>query len=202
MSWKQTSRGYPQFPQSISEFQRRFSTEKACADYWILVRWPNGFECPNCSHKGAWRISIRSFRCHSCRKKIFITAGTLMHRSHLPLRYWFWAAHLMSTLTPGISALQLMRQLKIGSYEIALYLCRRLRKAMVNPEREPLMGTVEVDDFYIGGSEKDVRGREIETKAACAAAVENICARNRLHDILFRYSQVWCLCEISHKRKR
>jgi transposase-like protein len=79
----------------------------------------------------------------------------------------------MSTLTPGISALQLMRQLGIGSYRTALYLCRRLRRAMVNPEREPLMGTIEVDDTYIGGPEKGTRGRQTETKVPVVVAVEN-----------------------------
>lgn len=96
-----------------------------------------------------------------------------MHRSHIPLRYWFWAAYLMSTLTPGISALQLQKQLGIRQYRTALYLCRRLRKAMVNPEREPLTGVVEVDDTYIGGPEKGTRGRECETKVPVVVAVEN-----------------------------
>lgn len=78
----------------------------------------------------------------------------------------------MSTLTPGISALQLQKQLRI-SYPTALYLCRRLRKVMVNPEREPLTGVVEVDDTYIGGPEKGTHGRECETKVPVVVAVEN-----------------------------
>jgi transposase-like protein len=96
-----------------------------------------------------------------------------MQDSHLPLRHWFWAAYLMSTLTPGMSALQLQKQLGIGSYEAALYLCRRLRRAMVNPAREPLTGVVEVDDTYIGGPEEEVHGREVEDKVPVAVAVEN-----------------------------
>jgi len=79
----------------------------------------------------------------------------------------------MSTLTPGISALQIMRQLGIGSYKNALYLCRRLRKAMVNPEREPLTGVVEVDDTYVGGPGKGPRGRGSEGKVPVVVAVEN-----------------------------
>lgn len=173
MRQKRTPQGYPRFPQTLGEFQRRFATEEACIRYLVGVRWPNGFECPNCHGRKAWRVSPRSYRCSGCRKEIFITAGTILHRSHLPLRYWFWAAYLMSTLTPGISALQLQKQLGIKSYKNALYLCRRLRKAMVNPEREPLIGIVEVDDFYVGGAEKGTRGREVERKVPCVAAVEN-----------------------------
>lgn len=173
MRRKRTEQGYPLFPKTLGEFQRRFATEQACAAYLIGVRWPEGFECPWCRHRKAWRVSLRSYYCHGCRKKTYVTAGTVIHRSHLPLRYWFWAAYLMSTLTPGISALQLMKQLGIGSYRTALYLCRRLRKAMVNPLREPLKGVVEVDDTYVGGSKKGKRGRGAEEKVPVVVAVEN-----------------------------
>jgi len=79
----------------------------------------------------------------------------------------------MSTLTPGISALQLQGQLGIGSYRSALYMCRRLRKATVNPEREPLNGVVELDDIYVGGVEKGGVGRRTKTKKIVVVAVEN-----------------------------
>jgi hypothetical protein len=96
-----------------------------------------------------------------------------MHGSHLPFRYWFWSAYFMSTLTPGISALQLQKQLGIGSYETALYLCRRLRRAMVNPGREPLQGVVEVDGTFVGGKAIGKGSRWILDKVPVAASVEN-----------------------------
>ena len=173
MRQKLTSQGYPMFPKTLDEFQRRFATEESCISYLIQIRWPKGFECPLCHQRKAWRIGFRYYQCRGCRKKIYITAGSVMHGSHLPVRYWFWAAYLMSTLTPGISALQLQKQLGIGSYKNVLYLCRRLRKAMVNPERDPLIGIVEVDEFYIGGPKKGRRGRGSEGKVPAAMAVEN-----------------------------
>jgi len=102
-----------------------------------------------------------------------VTAGTVLHGSHLPLRYWFWAAYLMGTLKPGVSALQLQRQLGIGSYRSALYLCRRLRAAMVNPTREPLKGVVEVDVTYVGGEAHEKRWRWALDKVPVIVAVEN-----------------------------
>jgi transposase-like protein/DNA-directed RNA polymerase subunit RPC12/RpoP len=173
MRTKRTSQGYPQFPQSLGEFQRGFSNEKACFSYLMKVRWPDGFECPRCGHRRSWQISLRSYRCAGCRKEIHLTAGTVMHGSHLPAQYWFWAAYLLSTLTPGMSALQLKQQLGIGSYQTALYLCRRLRRAMVNPAREPLNGVVEIDEAYVGGAEEGVHGREIDGKVPVVVAVEN-----------------------------
>ncbi len=173
MRTKHTSQGYPLFPMTLGEFQRRFSTEKACIEYLIGVRWPQGFECPHCGEKKAYRIGLRKFRCLRCHRDISVTAGSVLQDSHIPLCYWFWAAYFMSTLTPGISALQLQKQLGIGSYRTALSLCRRLRRAMVNPDREPLMGTIEIDDAYVGGPEKKRTGRGAEGKVPIIVAVEN-----------------------------
>jgi len=39
-----------------------------------------------------------------------------MHDSHLSVRLWFWAAYWVTTHTPGISAVQLQRQLGIAGY--------------------------------------------------------------------------------------
>lgn len=175
MRQKRTSQGYPIFPRTIEEFQRRFATERACRDYLMKVRWPDGFDCPRCGHRSAWEMDLRRLRCRGCHADVRITAGTILHDSHLPFRHWFWAAYLMSTMSAGISALQLYRHLGIGSYRTALSLCRRLRKAMVNPAREPLTGVVEVDETYVGGAQvrKGMLGRKIGDKVPVVVAVEN-----------------------------
>lgn len=74
-----------------------------------------------------------------------MTAGTVLHGTRTPLALWFWAAYLVSTLTPGISALQLQRQLGLSRYERAWTMLHKLRRAMVAREREPLKGEVEAD---------------------------------------------------------
>ena len=72
-----------------------------------------------------------------CGKQTSVTAGTIMHHSKLPLTTWFWAAYLMATHSNGISALQLQRQLALGSYKTAWLLCAKLRRSMVGarPQR-------------------------------------------------------------------
>jgi len=67
-----------------------------------------------------------------------------MHRTKLSLTIWFWAAHLMATHSNGMSAQQLKGQLG-RSYGTAWLLAQKLRRSMVDPEREPLEGIVEVD---------------------------------------------------------
>jgi len=70
----------------------------------------------------------------------------VLHKTRTPLHLWFWGAYLVTTATPGISTRQLQRQLGIERYQTAWTMLHKLRRAMVNPEREPLTGAAEVDD--------------------------------------------------------
>lgn len=108
------------FPTSRPSFQRLFPDERACLDYMVRVRWPSGFVCSICGVKETpLRIStrLRVLRCSGCHRETSATAGTVMHLSHSPLSVWFWAAHLVSSMTPGMSAVQFQRQLGLGRYE-------------------------------------------------------------------------------------
>ncbi len=42
-----------------------------------------------------------------------------MQRSHMPLSVWFWAAYLITSQTPGMSATQFQRQVGLSRYETA-----------------------------------------------------------------------------------
>jgi transposase-like protein len=92
-------------------------------------------------------------------------------------RRWFWAAYLMATHSNGISALQLQGQLGIGSYKTAWLLARKLRRAMVDPERLPLAGLVEIDESSLSQRMKDDppgggQGRSGKGRMPVVAAVE------------------------------
>ena len=77
-----------------------------------------------------------------------------MHRSKLPLTSWFWAAHLMTTHSNGMSAHQLADQLSV-TYKTTWLLTQKLRRTMVDPNRDPLEGVVEVDQAEIPFREGD-----------------------------------------------
>src|SRR5438132_2152228 len=145
------------FPKLLIEFQGRFATEGACAEFLFERRWPEGFVCPGCGDGRAWLLKAKAFtyECAACSRQTSVTAGTIMHASKLPLTTWFWAAFLMATHSNGISALQLQSQLGLGSYRTAWMLCAKLRRAMVNPERAPLCGLVEADETIIPFRTKD-----------------------------------------------
>jgi transposase-like protein len=122
-----------------------------CRSYLEELRWPKGIVCPRCKGTTISRIKARKvFDCDNCRYQFSVTAGTLFHDSHLPLPKWFLAIFLMCESKKGMSANQLKRMLKV-SYKTAWYLCHRIRAAMTDSCPQPLTGTVEVDETYIGG---------------------------------------------------
>jgi transposase-like protein len=165
----------PDFPRTIVEFQRRFPDDEACTQYLFESRWPDGFCCPRCGNGHAWPVARRRvvWECAACHRQTSATAGTVLHKTHTPLHLWFWAAYLMSTPTPGVSALQLQRQLGLSRYDTAWLILHKLRRAMVNPERVPLTGEVEVDECFVGGHEAGLRGgRARGEKALVAVGVE------------------------------
>jgi hypothetical protein len=96
-----------------------------------------------------------------------------MHRSHSPLSIWFWAAYLMTSMTPGMSAVQFQRQLGLSRYETAFQILHKLRAAMVRPHRDHIgaMFPVEIDETWIGGRTRG-EGRGHHHKTLVVGAVE------------------------------
>ena len=141
---------------SLAEFQKSFSGEESCAAFLFKRRWPDGFVCPGCGKCRAVGLKSRPRlrECLDCGRQTSVTAGTTMHRSKLPLTTWFWAAHLMTTHSNGMSARQLEDQLGVN-YKTAWLLTQKLRRSMVDPNREPLEGVVEVDQAEIPFREGD-----------------------------------------------
>lgn len=162
----------PRTPESLVEYQTRFATEEACCLYLEERRWPNGYFCPNCHYTECYRlISRRLLQCKGCRHQTSITAGTIMHRTKLPLRYWFWVILQMAWHKRSISAKQVMTDLGVGSYETAWLLCHKVRESM-NGGQSLLDGTVEVDDAYVGGVKPGCSGRQAGGKSGIVVAME------------------------------
>jgi predicted RNA-binding Zn-ribbon protein involved in translation (DUF1610 family) len=162
---------------SVLEFQRRFPDEASCALFLFERRWPDGFTCPECGETRSSLLRSRAYtyECAACGRQTSVTAGAIMHRTKLPLTTWFWAAHLMATHSNGMSAQQLMGQLGLGSYKTAWLLAQKLRRAMVDPNRDPLEGVVEVDQTEMPFRADDGSDTSLKTgKIIVIGAVEVI----------------------------
>ena len=132
------------------------NTDAKCRELLEMLRWPSGVACPRCGCMTVSELDGRAqYECNTCRYHFSVTAGTIMHDSHLTLRKWFIAIYLMCESKKGISALQLKRTLGVA-YKTSWYLCHRIREAMGNDPLEgpTLLGVVEVDETLIGGKTK------------------------------------------------
>lgn len=165
------------FPSSLPEFQKLFPDDQACVDYLIQVHYPEGFQCKCGSINQPYRFANRPhvLRCRSCKNDVSLTANTVMERTRTPLSTWFWGAYLLTSMTPGMSAVQFQRQLGLKRYETAFQILHKLRAGMVRPNRD-LIGArngdhVEVDEVWIGGRTRG-EGQGKHHKTLVVGAVE------------------------------
>lgn len=161
------------YPRTLIEFEKRFSSESACIDYLMALRWPEGFRCPNCGADSSWKTARSQFHCTECGIQTTITSGTIFHGTRKPLSLWFRAMWHITGQKYGANALGLQRVLSLGSYHTAWQWLHKLRRAMVRPGRDQLSGIVEVDETYVGGKKTGKRGRGAEGKALVGIAVED-----------------------------
>ncbi|MDX6442996.1 MAG: hypothetical protein QOH71_70 [Blastocatellia bacterium] len=135
----------------------KFDTDEKCRMALEKLRWPEGVRCVRCgSEKISRNYKRNQFECTPCGYHFSVTAGTIFHDSHLPLRKWFIAIYLISESKKGMSALQLKRVLGVA-YKTAWYLCHRIREAVKDADTTLLgldSGFVECDEAYIGGRSK------------------------------------------------
>jgi transposase-like protein len=145
-----------------------FTDEAAAFKALEAIVWPNGPTCPHCGgtdrinrlegvkdKKGRVRLGL--LKCYDCRGQFTVRKGTIFESSHLKLHQWFQAAYLMCASKKGVSSNQLHRTLGC-TLKTAWFVSHRLREAM-REGHFPIMGgegkTVEIDETYVGGKERN-----------------------------------------------
>lgn len=158
----------------LGAFLKRFSSETQCQEYLASLRWQNGYACSKCGCRHGYRLSNGRYQCAQCRHQTSVTAGTVLHKTHMPLRQWFLAFYFVSQDKRGISAVQLAAMLGT-TYKTAWSMLRRIRIAMgQRDETHQLCGVIEFDDAYFGGptvGKKRGRGTE-KAKVFVALSVD------------------------------
>jgi transposase-like protein len=165
---------------------QEFQNDDDCRAYLQTIRWPEGARCLRCQGKKTDRMKVTQtrrgkthtreiFECASCLYQFSVTAGTVFHDSHLPLRTWFMVVAMMCEAKKGISANQVKRHFQIN-YRTAWYLCHRIRRAMQAGNIFGKLGSgggiVEADETYIGGRYDKRRKRGPFEKQAVMGIVE------------------------------
>jgi transposase-like protein len=155
---------------ALPRFQKEFGTEESCASYLAHKRWKDGFSCCKCNHDKYYYISTRQlYECQQCHYQTSVTAGTLMHKTKLPLTTWFWAIYLIAHDKRGKSALSLSQILDLN-YRTAQRLLRKIRAAMKDRDSMYMLsGVVDMDDAYFGAPSKGKDGRGTDKAKAVIA---------------------------------
>ena len=145
--------------------------------YLEMLRWPDGPVCPHCESKKCTRMNGKAHRrgalqCNKCRKQFTVTVNTVMESSKIPLLKWIAAFHLICSSKKGMSALQLQRELGLGSYRSAWFMCHRIRHALADGQlSKPMTGEIEADETYIGPRKPRYKGTSKRGRGTSKAPV-------------------------------
>lgn len=145
---------------TIKQFFDRFPDDDACLTHLFSVRYGDDPYCPSCQAPATFHklSKVPAYACSQCGHHIHPTAGTFMHRTHVPIRDWFYAMYLFTTSRHGVPAKELERQLGV-SYPTALRMSHKIREYMGEVDGiPPMTDHVEVDETYVGGKRPKVKG--------------------------------------------
>ncbi len=158
---------------TVQAFAERFGTDRQCAEHLARRRWHEGFTCPACGQGASSYVATRRLhQCTGCRRQTSLTAGTIFHKTRVPLRKWFWALYRMGQDKKGISAMMLRKEIGV-SYPTAWLMLQKIRHAMASDEKDRVLhGNVELDDAYMGGFQSGPHGRGAKGKTPFFVAAE------------------------------
>jgi ribosomal protein L37AE/L43A len=174
---------------SVGAFLSMYGTEKQCYEALFRMRWPEGYICPECGHRGFCYIEKRKvYQCNQCHTQRSVISNTIFASTKLPLTIWFLAIFFITQSKDGISSLKLARLLGISA-NAALRIKHKLQQTM--KERDdllPLGGLILIDDAYCGGKKHGgKRGRGASGKTPFVAAIQ---LSKEKHPMFIKFNKV------------
>lgn len=150
---------------NLLDFSDRFPDERSARLYLVAKREEEVITCRKCGGTKHYYIENQTYwRCPVCRSTTNLRAGTIMEKTHIPVRTWFMCIHLMTSTKKPFSALEMQRQLGMKRYEPVWYMMQKIRNSMGKRDAKyKLQGTIECDDAFfeiVDLPEKDELGND------------------------------------------
>ena len=149
--------------QNLLEFSDRFKTDEDCKKYLAEIKWKDGFECLKCGHKRSQIRKDYSRTCNICSHQESATSSTLFHKVKFGVRKAFFITFEMGTSTKSLSASYMGVRYGVTEKTARLWM-HKVREAMESSGNNPMTGNVHVDEFVLGGREKEKVGRSYNAK--------------------------------------
>lgn len=149
--------------QNLLEFSDRFKTDEDCKKYLADIKWKNGFKCAKCGHKKSQIRKDLSRTCNICSHQESPTSNTIFHKVKFGVRKAFFITFEMGTSTKSLSASYMGIRYGVTEKTARLWM-HKVREAMESSQNYPMDGNVHIDEFVLGGREKDKIGRSYKAK--------------------------------------
>jgi transposase len=157
---------------TVKQFHAKYPNDDACLNELWENRYGALKSCPFCLQESKFYRAAgkKHWDCARCGAHLSPLADTIFHKSSTPLKDWFFAIYLFANSKNGVSAKELERHLGV-TYKTAWRMAKQIRQLFASAG-EPLGGTVEADETYVGGIRPGKRGRGAAGKTPVIGVVE------------------------------
>ena len=169
--------------QNLLEFTDRFKTDEDCKKYLAEIKWKDGFERLKCGHKKAQIRKDYSRTCNICSHQESATSNTLFHKVKFGVRKAFFITFEMATSTKSLSASYMGVRYGVTEKTARLWM-HKVREAMESSGNNPMQGNVHVDEFVLGGREKEKIGRSYNIKKKKAITAVELTEQGKVKECM------------------
>lgn len=139
---------------SVVELLDTFKDEQTCIEHLEHLRWDGNVVSPFDPTSVVYKCKNNRYRCKNTGKYFNVKTNTLFDNTKIPLRKWFVVIYLVTCHKKGVSSLQLSRDIDV-TQKTAWFMLHRIRECFGIENNNELNNTVEMDETYIGGKNKN-----------------------------------------------
>lgn len=154
---------YPIEAESLLDLIQKFPDEEACIRHLELIYGNNGkITSPFSPGSKVYKLKNHQYKCKATGKNFNVKTRTIFENTKIPLPKWFMAIWLITSHKRGISSYQLARDIHV-TQKTAWFMLHRIRKGIEDANDIELEGTIEIDETFVGGKNKN-RHRDKKVK--------------------------------------